>query len=208
MKKQLLFIGLFLGLSLTMKAQEERIYTYYDKSQFLISWDINVPMSNDFIGNTSVNGGRAEYRYFTQRNISFGLSLGWNTLEEYYEGATYTDSDGGTVYTDMVRQMKQLPILAHANYYLSTSESVKPYIGVGIGTNYINNVAYFNIFQQEDPTWGFMARPEIGLEFISSNGFGFFGNAAYNYSTNSSEAFPSIDTVQGISFGIGVLWSY
>ena len=209
MKKQLITLAIFLGLGYTMMAQEgDRVYTYYDKSQFLISWDINVPLSNDFISKTSVNGARAEYRYFAKRNVSVGVSLGWNTLEEYIPGAVYTDSDGSSIYTDMVRQMKQLPMLAHANYYLSSSESIKPYIGIGLGTNYLNSVSYFNIFQHEDPTWGFMARPEMGIEYIYNNGFGVYANAAYNYSTNSSDIYTSVDGVQGISFGIGVLWSY
>lgn len=208
MKKLVLLFALIMGFSFTSHAQNEQTYTYYNKSQFLISWDVNIPMSNDFIGKTSFSGGRMEYRYFNSRTFSYGLSIGWNTLEDYVEGTAYTNSDGATLYTDMVRQMRQLPILAHANFYLSSSETTKPYIGIGIGTNYINTIGYYNIFQTEDPSWGFMARPEVGIEFLSYNGFGFFINAAYNYSTNKSELFPSIDRVQGVSAGFGVLWSF
>lgn len=206
MKNYILPFVLVFVFAFKANAQEEKVYRYYDKNQFLIQWEINMPLNSDFVDKTSFNGGRVEYRYMNSRTSGIGASLGWSTTEQYFEGALY-QTEGSAVYTDMIRQVRQLPMLATYTKFFS-EEGVRPYINVGIGTNYAEALTFFNIYEHSDSSWGFAARPEIGIQSNAYNGWGFYANAAYNYSTNTFDKFPGIENIQGVSYGIGVLWSY
>jgi len=208
--KSLLITLIFLSLSFQTEAQEteQKIYRYYDKSQVLLSWDIATPLSNNYISSTGFAGARLEYRYFTSRTLSFGGSIGWNTLEQYQSPDTYQQSQTSTVYTDMVRQIQLLPILATVHYYLSDSADRKPYVSLGAGANYAKVASYYNIFVSDEKTWGFAVRPEIGFQFFNSSGFGFNVHVAYSYASNKTEELANLDGLQGLNYGIGIIWTY
>ncbi len=211
MKIKLLLITLFsLTVSFQVKGQEseQKIYRYYDKSQVLFSWDIVTPLSNNFISSTGFAGARLEYRHFTSRTLSFGGSLGWNTLEQYQSPDAYQQTETSTIYTDMVKQIQLLPILATVHYYLSDSAYRKPYISLGAGANYAKVASYYNIFVSDEKTWGFAVRPEIGFQFFNTSGFGFNLHAAYSYASNKTKDLVNLDGLQGLNYGVGIIWTY
>jgi hypothetical protein len=178
-----------------------------DRNQFIVTWDIAFP-SGDYLNETSLNGARLEYRKRLNRNFAWGLSAGWNSYRQNVGQQLYEAEDGSrAVFTDMVRKVNELPIAVSGYYFLDQTADFRPYAGLGLGTMYSQQKAFFNIYVIEENNWGFLVRPELGMQYDFNYNVGMHLYAAYSYASNKNEAFR-IDNLQHISIGIGLVWSY
>ncbi|ATL49079.1 hypothetical protein COR50_18940 [Chitinophaga caeni] len=201
MKKILLTIVVLFFLNRATQAQTNPVSNLYG-----LSWEISIPTNNDFLDKTSFAGGRFEYRHFlSQAPVSFGVSLSWNSYEQYIPTQTITYKDGNAaITTDMDRIIYTVPILATAHYYFNNNSAVTPYAGVGVGAQYSEQDIYYNIFVTDEYNWGFAVRPEIGvLIHPKSNNWGFLLSANYNFATNKNSLFD-INNLKSFSFNIGL----
>ena len=206
--KKLLYISI-LALSFSLSAQQPSgNITILDRDMFLLNWEIAFPTNSDVLSKTSFTNGRLEYRHLVTNQFAFGISLGWYSFDEKVDQQLYETEDGASaVFTDLIRQVYQLPFSANGYYYFGDSATFRPYVGVGIGANYAEQEAYFNVFVIRDSNWGFYARPEIGAQYFFDSGFGFVGYVSYNYATNSSDFFE-VDNLSHLGIGLGVTWSW
>lgn len=200
------FMRIFLvaaaGVNLTAHAQQS---LHNVKDIVGGSWEIAMPSDNNFLSKTSLGGWRFEYRKMVGHDVSLGLAISGNAFDEHFPTKTY--SKGATaVTTDMVRQMYTLPMTVIAHYYFNTnSKLLQPYIGAGIGAQYTELHAYYNIYLSTDNRWAFVARPEVGT-FISfgpspTKGMISFG---YNVAYTSSDALD-IDHLKQFTLNIGLV---
>jgi hypothetical protein len=181
--------------------------TYFEDNQFLISWDIAFP-TGDYIDETSFSGFRFEYRKLMSANWAWGLSTGWNSYKQKVDQQLYQTPDGSqAVFTDMIRKVFELPITVNGYYFLGQSGDFKPYAGLGLGTMYSQQEAFFNIYVVEEINWGFLVRPEFGFQYKLDYSMGLQAYAAYSYATNKNDYF-GINNLQHVSFGVGAYWSY
>lgn len=174
-----------------------------------LSWEVSFPTNNDFLKETSWAGGRIEFRHFLKPNFSIGLGLSWNAFDEYIPTKTYKNIGGNTaVTTDMVRQIYTVPMTALAHYYFTVSnKNIKPYAGLGLGAQYAEQNAFFNVYEVGDNNWGFVVRPEIGSLFrIGSNAHILFAGS-YNISTNKNDAFD-ISSLKQFALNLGIAWGF
>lgn len=189
---------------------DREIYTYTmtAEDQFVLNWEMAIPSGNDFLGKNSYSGGRFDYKHFVDGgNLAIGASLGWNSFNEYYDPQVYERPDGsGAVHTDMVRHIYTLPIAVNGYYFLY-KRNIKPYVGLGLGTVYSEQDAYFNIYVVSESNWGFLVKPEIGLQLEVNETFGIATYATYNYSTNKNDYF-NIDHLASINIGAGLYWEW
>lgn len=189
---------------------DREIYTYSRTAdnQFVVNWEFAIPYSSNFINDNSYRGGRFDYKHFVDGgNIAIGASLGWNSYNEYFEPALYESPDKSTaVYTDMVRHVYTLPMSVNAYYYIY-KRNIKPYIGLGVGTQYSEQESFFNIYVVSDSNWGFLLKPEVGLQFEVNSTFGIATYATYNYATNANDSF-NIDKLASINIGAGLYWEW
>ncbi len=121
-----------------------------------LSWEIAVPTNSNFLTATSLAGGKVEYRKFLPgKPVSFGVSLGWNSYEQYIPTQTIT-YDNGTkaITTDMDRNIYTVPVAALGHYYFNYGKTVMPFVGLGIGAQYSEQTIYYNIFESDDYNWG------------------------------------------------------
>ncbi|MBN9299484.1 MAG: outer membrane beta-barrel protein [Filimonas sp.] len=171
---------------------------------FAGSWEIAFPVNKDFLTKTSLSGGRLEYRKFIKPNVSVGLAASWNSFDQYFNTATYQKSDGtGAVTTDMVRQIYTVPITATIHYYLKGGKHVLPYVGIGIGTQYSEQNAYFNVYELTANNWGFVVRPEIGVLMPFNRYWSVLLAGGYNVSTNKNDEFK-IDNLKQWTLNVGL----
>ncbi|MEI6866075.1 outer membrane beta-barrel protein [Flavicella sp.] len=179
-------------------------YTMTAENQFVINWEMAIPSGSNFIGENSYSGGRIDYKHFLNGgNLAIGASLGWNSFSEYHTPQLYETADrSGAVYTDMVRHVYTLPIAVNV-YYFFFKRNIKPYVGLGIGTQYSEQDSYFNIYVINEDNWGFLVKPEIGLQLEINEKFGFSTYATYNYATNNSNYF-NIDYISSFNIGAGL----
>lgn len=157
------------------------------KDRFFASWEMAFP-NNKLVSKTSYSGGRVEYRRMVTPNYSIGIGVSWNSFEQYAGRQTYKSPSGnGAVTTDAVKDIYTVPITVSGHYYFQTKSRIKPYIGVGVGTQYSEQDIYYNIYGVEATNWGFAVRPEIGILFPVSRGVEIFAAGFFNYATNKED---------------------
>ena len=182
--------------------------TILDRDMFILNWEIAFPTNSDAQEKTSFTNGRLEYRHLITNKFAYGFSLGWYSGDEKVDQQLYETEDGSSaVFTDLVRQVYQVPFSVNGYYYFGDSEEFRPYAGLGLGANYAQQEVFFNAFVIEDNNWGFYARPEIGAQYFFGTGFGLIGYLSYNYATNSSDFF-NIEYLGHVGIGLGATWSW
>ncbi|ULQ58106.1 outer membrane beta-barrel protein [Flavihumibacter rivuli] len=199
MKKLTIFLSIALMITLTSQAQH---------NMFGISWGINIPNNSSYLDKTSFAGGKVEWRHFINKKFSAGLSLDWATYEQYLPRQTFKSADGNSAITsDFVAQAYQLPITATAHYYFGEGTMFKPFAGLAIGAQYMQNSLYYNVYVSDEYSWGFVVRPEIGaiIKPNPSQNWGILLGANYSYSTNKIEVLNR-DSFRNIGFNIGFIF--
>jgi hypothetical protein len=188
-----------LASSGVMFGQEKYIY---------LNLDVNKPTSNtEWIESISAAGGKVGYRGFIRPNFSAGLDLGWSNFDEYEPTSTKVNPTGA-ITTDYFHYVYSYSGVVSGQYYFKDEEEDRffPYAGLGLGANTNEYVLYYNIYEDTERSWGFLARPEIGLlfRFTERGSLGIMAALHYDYSTNKSEKF-NYNNFTGLGFQIGLM---
>ena len=175
--------------------------------KFSIGWEVGIP-SNDFISETSFRGGRIEYAHMVKPNLSIGIAGSWNSFQQYVPKTTYQKEGGvGAITSDIVKEVYSVPLTLNAKFYkVDAKKKLLPYLGIGLGAQYSAQAIYFNIYGIEDNNWGFVARPEIGVEFSLDEHAALYLAGSYNYASNSSDAFNS-SNLSHFAITLGILFA-
>jgi outer membrane protein W len=201
MKKLIIFLFIYIIAAGSINAQ-----THFNNFTTL-NWQIATPLNTHYIKETSLAGGNIEYRKFIKPNMSVGIGFSWNSFEQYIPPYVYEKPDGSQqLYTDFIHQVYTLPMYLNAHYYFNGGAHLKPYAGLGLGAQYSEQSAYYNIFVTEEDNWGFVARPEVGLLYSLSDYFGLHANVGFNYATNKNDAFK-IESLKHVYYSIGVFFN-
>jgi outer membrane protein W len=184
---------------------------FTQKSLFAIGWEMNFPGNGDYVTKPSYAGAKLDYRYFINSNLSAGIAFNWATYEEYLPRQTFQKPDGNSAVTsDFVAQSYQLPIALNCHYYFGHEKTrlLKPYAGIALGAQYLEQTLYYNVYVTEENSWGFVARPELGVLITPSsfNGVAFHVAATYSYATNKTDlvdlgSFKNLGITIGMAFG-------
>ena len=177
------------------------------KQLFGFAWGVNFPTNSDYLTKTSYAGGKFEYRYFVKPNVSVGLAWDWCTYEQYFSRQTFEKPDGGAITSDFVAQVYQVPLTATAHYYFKESKRLKPFAGIALGAQYLDQSLYYNVYVSDDNTWGFVARPELGtiIKPGEHKHWGVLLNAYYSYSTNKTDLINS-DSFKNFGINLGLVF--
>ncbi len=147
-----------------------------------LSYQISFPAGNtyDFINSTSFAGAGIEGHRFLGPSVSTGFSMDWN----YF----YKDN----------RRIHAFPALFNVRVYLGQNWNLKPFLGFGIGTYYLNTHAlgYWT------HTWHFGLSPEFGFAIRRFRNFGMMFSARYHYAFASG----SISDQSYWTIKIGSFW--
>lgn len=200
MKKFILIPVVFLIFHTSSYAQFEA-----GMDKFSIAWEVGIP-SNDFLKETSWRGGRIEYQRMLKDNLSVGIAASWNSFSQYVSKTTYQKPDGsGAITTDIVKELYSVPITANVKYYFKSGGKIVPYGGIGLGTQYCDQAIYFNIYGLSDDSWGFVARPELGIAYPVSPTSAISLTVAYNYASNQSDL-SDASHLSHIAIGLGFVF--
>lgn len=169
-------------------------------NEIFISYLPAVPFGNtaDYTPGISPRGYELETNRFLTDDVSVGLSVGWTIFRDMVSGELfeYNDLD---IYGTQFRYQNMVPInLTVKKYFINGDYS--PFIGIGAGTQYVEQRMDLGVFTLTDDKWLFNVTPEVGMlyDFSSSTILSF--KVKYNYSPKSGD-FPAASY---LSFGIGI----
>lgn len=207
MKKAIYILIMSVGFSGLVRAQEMEPSTGSLAANMLfVSYQVAIPTTTDYLSETSWSGFGVDFRHMVTPNVSIGLAMSFNTFDEYFPKQTYQRPDGsGAVTSDMIRQVYTTPMTATVHYYFNGNK-IRPYVGLGLGAQYSEQNAYFNIYAVGISNWGFVARPEIGVMGKFNDLISGFVSVAYNYGTNQNDTF-NVDNISYIPISVGVVFN-
>lgn len=130
-----------------------------------VNYSVNLPVGSfsDHIKNTSFRGWNAGILYRVTEKISVGGTLGFQDFYQKNDRALYKDVEGRDISAVVTNSIQTIPLLATVNYSFTPAKRVQPYIGVGIGANFIMYSQYLGQFANDYNKLGFAARPEVGV---------------------------------------------
>ena len=175
---------------------------------FYLNLDINKPASNtSWIEDVTASGGKVGYRGFITPNFSAGLDLGWANYDQY-EPTSTKQNPTGAITTDYFHYIYSYSAVVSGQYYLKNEDEERlfPYAGLGLGANTNEYVLYYNIYEDSERSWGFLARPEVGVLYrLTKRGsVGVMAAVHYDYATNKSEKFD-YNNFTGLGFQYGLM---
>ena len=203
MKKILITVS-FIILTTQIFAQIGDLLRFNNGGMVNLQWNIAKPVSSmsDFVGNTSLSGFNIGYRHCYRNNFIIGGRTGLVSFYDYL-GFTNVKVDNTTTYRQLENRIHTVPILFIVDYMFRNDKLI-PYLGIGIGTYFINKSSISdNVTLESNNSFHFGVSPEVGITipFIVSN-FGLNLCSRYNYAikTGSSPEYSWFDFTIGISF--------
>lgn len=195
MKKILIISALFvMFLATNVKSQSMTTVSY---SMGLATGDLG-----DYASNFSGRGFTLDYRKMVQPNVGVGFSTGWNVFYDERPYDSYT-VDNRTLSGKQYRYVNSVPLLLAADYYLKPGEDFNPYIGLGVGTTYIERATDMGIYRLTQDAWTFGITPQVGFYYSVNRYSGFSLAAKYNLGLAAGD----FDSTQSyLSFNIGYVF--
>jgi opacity protein-like surface antigen len=196
MKKIIVILTAFVFMAGFTQGQDKQASSlgFTPSSYYTFSWNTTFPIG-DF--NKWVNGGSPAGfdfggRYFIKNGLAVGFNLSWQRVSQIYSDQTYTIPDKGIAITaENYRLTWMVPFQAVVAYHMMPDKMISPYIGLGIGGDYMEHHLLIQEYDIYKERWDFSLTPEIGALVK----FGYYGNwgalVAFNYkwTTNQIEIY-------------------
>jgi hypothetical protein len=157
---------------------------------FGLTWSMASPTQNsqDFVSDYSFRGLGLEWLQLKGSN-SFGLSLGWNAMND--EGLTTQTADQADLTGFQFRYINAYSILLAGHHYLGEAGRVRPFLGVKAGTYYIDRRIDVGLWRISDNNWHVGVAPEIGFAVPMAGNLqyeSFYTAVRYNYAVAAGDA--------------------
>jgi outer membrane protein W len=162
---------------------------------------------SDYIDKPSFKGFGMEGRWFSNKNISFGLSFAWTVYDQRVTDPIQIVNEGlsGTISGTQIRIVNSLPILATAHYYVGKRrDQFRFYFGTGAGMYYIKQRLEIGLVAFESDNWHFGLAPEAGVLISLNRDFTMIFNAKYNYAFSAGKPLGGGDDNTYAYWGINV----
>jgi outer membrane protein W len=169
-----------------------------------VSYGVTTPLSTtkDFTDGVSLRNIGLDLLLVTSPKTTVGLSTQWNV---FYERTSEVSSvKGAEVQGTQDRYINTLPIRLNARFYGGRAGGTRPYLGVGVGPQFVEQRVEVGQFILSDESWHLGVAPEVGIVVPLQNGVKTFLNARYNYAATAGE-FDTKHSYFGVN--IGFAWT-
>jgi len=178
----------------SVQAQERSSIGYKPSSYYTFSWNIAFPMGDlsDWVDQPSMAGFDFGGRYLLQKGLTVGFNIGWSKVYKMYESQTFTVPDKGLAITaENYRYTWMVPFQAVVAYHLKPEKTVSPYIGLGIGGDYMEHHLLIQEYDIYETHWDFSLTPEIGAvaKFGALSNWGALVAFNYKWTTNKIDVY-------------------
>lgn len=192
----------FVVLTGSLQAQTKQYYS--------LGWDVGMPVGSfsDYISETSLRGGFFSGNIFVTDAVSIGFKFGYNSYHENTDRQTYYGKDGSAITAASYNYLVSSPMQLGGYYHFNLG-SIEPYIGLGLGINYLSEETIIQDWDVSDDQWAFLVNPEIGLRIpISNTPLAIGVRAGYNFNVNKYEPLGvKYDNFQSVNLGLSLSWT-
>jgi outer membrane protein len=163
--KNILYTLIFL-LAMTLVPNKSMAQASYVSFGYRMAF----PMASfrDYIKTTSFRGVQFDYKYFVNDNIAVGFQYHWNGFYENKPRQTY-ETEFGAITAEQFNFSYASSLLLGADYYIPTNVIVKPFIGVRLGTGYLEIDRFVGAVQFQETEWRFSYSATVGALFQIPN---------------------------------------
>ena len=212
MKKIYIILVFTIFTLLNVNAQDDKDFDYYTAPEWMWTFDYSMGFTtgdmHDFIADPSFRGFNIQGRHFFLDNaFSAGVSYGWNGFYQDF-GRKMHEIDGAAITSNMYRYMYVTSVDANFHFYpLENDAVVQPYVGIQIGTHYINKQLLVGSYVVQDQTWRFSFAPEVGvlIPLGKESDWSFHTSAKWNYSEFNRD---NLDNITYIQLNMGFAYKY
>ncbi|MEI7724259.1 MAG: hypothetical protein WCK09_04095 [Bacteroidota bacterium] len=211
--KKLIFIFSILILSaVAMQAQNEPAgLGFKPSSYYTFSWNTTFTMGdfNKWVGNASPAGFDLGGRYLVQGGLTAGWNISWQRVSQIYDNETFTIPDLGiAINATNYRFTWMVPFQAVIAYHLMPEKMVSPYIGLGIGGDYMEHHLMVQEYDVYKTRWDFSLTPEVGALIKFGNYASWGALVAFNYkwTTNKIDLYETTsNNLQMLNLKVGLV---
>ena len=215
MKKIIVILTAFVLIAGLTKAQDQPVSSpgFTPGSYYTFSWNTTFTMGdfNKWVGNASPAGFDFGGRYFIKNGLVAGFNLGWQRISQIYGDQTYTIPDKGIAITaENYRFTWMVPFQAVVAYHFIPDKMISPYIGLGIGGDYMEHHLLIQEYDIYNTRWDFSLTPEIGalIRFGNFSQWGALIAFNYKWTTNQIEIYNDriSENLQMLNLKVGLAY--
>ena len=191
-----------IAMAFTLPGRAQTSDSFYSN----IDWQFNFPISNSFADKASGWGMNFEGGYYLTDNFAIGAFLAYHSNHKYIPRQTISLGDNSSINTDQQHTQFQLPFGVAGRYTFNREGMFQPYISVKAGPQYARLKSTFNVFENDENTWGFYVSPEIGMNiFPWVYRPGIHVAAYYSYATNKGSVLTyDVDGMSNFGLRLGI----
>lgn len=157
-------------------------------SYYTCSWNTTFTLGdfNKWVGNASPAGFDLGGRYFIKGGLVAGFNIMWQRVGQSYGYQTYYGDDGSAITSTNYRFTWMVPFQGVIAYHFIPDKMVSPYIGLGIGGDYMEHHLLVQEYDLYKTRWDFSLTPEVGalIKFGSYASWGALVAFNYKWTTN------------------------
>jgi hypothetical protein len=177
-----------------MNGQENNAPGYRPHSYYTFAWNTTFTLGdfNKWVSNGSPAGFYLGGRYFFPgMNLAAGFNISWQRVYQSYPNETFYGDNGIALTATNYRFTWMVPFNATIEYYLMPQKIFSPYIGLGIGGDYMEHHLLIQEYDIYETVWDFSLTPEIGAMVKFGNFSNWGAQIAFNYkwTTNKIELY-------------------
>jgi len=211
MKKILLIFTAFVLMTGLAQSQDKPASLgFAPKSYYTFSWNTTFTTGdfNKWVGNASPAGFDLGGRYFVKNGLAVGWNISWQRVSQIYSNQTYTIPDKGiAINAENYRFTWMVPFQAVVAYHFIPEKMVSPYIGLGIGGDYMEHHLMIQEYDIYKTRWDFSLTPEVGalVKFGNFNQWGALVAFNYKWTTNKIELYETTSkNLQMLNLKVGI----
>lgn len=130
-----------------------------------LDYSVGIPTGNlkTLTPEVSGRGWGMGLMYGISDRFSVGIGGGFQDFYQKYPRQVMHQS-GSDISAVVSYSLQTIPVLVKGKYAFQGNGMLRPYVGVGVGANYIRHRKFYGQFAESYTKIGFAAQPELGLQ--------------------------------------------
>lgn len=205
-----IIILVFFALGSVQAQEPTSTLGYTPSSYYTFSWNTTFPIGdfNDWVSQPSPAGFDFGGRYLIRKGLTAGFNIGWQRIAKIYDDQTfYIPEKGIAITAENYRFTWMVPFQAVIAYHMIPQKLISPYVGLGIGGDYMEHHLLIQEYDIYETYWDFSLTPEIGVlaKFGAFSNWGALIAANYKWTTNKIDfAGSSTSTLSMFNLKVGL----